>query len=324
MKRNSTRQRVLLVGLLALSGALGAMEPQVKEAPKALLFDLGGIFFDFSMVEYIKEIGIPTIAAYTLIDWKNPGKMKEVIFQVLDNADIQDKDPDFKQAHDKKGNPMPYLLSAYQAGRYTTQEAKDLALEAFERLKLEGHFSCPREEVLIERALGLMFNPELYAKRIIKSYPDALEFLKELGALEDAAGRKRCMFIAISNWDKDSSILVRERFKEELSCFDDFVISGETGTVKPNKEIFDVAVEKSGVSKEECLFIDDQQENIDAAEALGIPSMLYKNAKQAREEFVEMGLLPMRENQPTSRLTVGVIAAVFVASGAWLFSQLRG
>ena len=312
-------KKMILTGLLLVSGALVAME-QVET--KALLFDLGGIFFDISKFEYAKEMGIDTIAAYTLLDWKNPGKMKEIIFGVLDAADIQDKDPDFKPAHDKKGNPMPYLLSAYQAGKYTTEDAKKLALEAFEQLKSENHFSCPREEVLIERALGLMFNPELYAQKMIKPYPDALALLKELYDLEDVNGNKRYVLIAVSNWDKDSSILVRERFAEEMSCFDDFVISGEIGTVKPNREIFDIAIKKSGVAKEECLFLDDQQENVEASEALGIPALLYKNAKQAREEFVKMGLLPEKEKQPVSRVKVGVAATIFVVSGAWLFSLL--
>ena len=310
-------KKILLTGLILASGPLVAIDQKAK--PKALLFDLGGIFFDISKAEYAKEMGLSTIAAYLFFDWKNPGGMKKILFKVLENADIKDKDPDFKPAHDNKGNPMPYLLSAYQAGRYSTEDAKNLAMESFERLKEAGEFSCDREEVLVERALGLMFNPELYAERMIQPYPKALKLLKEL------KDQGEYIFVAVSNWDKDSSILVRKRFEEELSCFDHFVISGETGTVKPNKEIFDVAIEKSGVTKEECLFLDDQLENIEAAEKLGIPSMLYKNAQQARQEFEQRELLPVKKHEGSATsLKVGAVVIAVLASSAWLFSRLKG
>lgn len=313
-------KKLLLASLLCLA-PVGAMQRQVTE-PKALLFDLGGIFFDVSQFEYAKQLGFQTLLGYLFFDWKNPGNMKKIIFNVLDQADIQDKDPKFKPAHYKEGRPMPYLLSAYQAGRYTTQEAKDLALDAYDRLNDQEYFSCKREAVLIKRAIKVMFDPALYIEKMIKPYPKALALLKELALLTDDSGRKRHRFIAITNWDKDSSLLLRENYADELAVFDHFVVSGETGTVKPNQEIFDRAVEVAEVAKEECLFIDDQQENVDVSVALGIPAVLYKKPGQLRKALHDRNVpVTLKEASPEWQVVPLVLLVICAVAIALLSSQ---
>lgn len=58
--------------------------------------------------------------------------------------------------------------------------------------------------------------------------------------------------------------------KELLSCFDGLVLSGEIGMVKPNKEIFEYLLNKFNLKADECLFIDDNASNVNAAMTMGI------------------------------------------------------
>ncbi len=61
----------------------------------------------------------------------------------------------------------------------------------------------------------------------------------------------------------------------ELTLFDGLVISGEIGLVKPNAEIYEYILKKYSLIPEECVFIDDNKNNIAACEAAGIVGYLF-------------------------------------------------
>lgn len=64
-----------------------------------------------------------------------------------------------------------------------------------------------------------------------------------------------------------------------------FINSYNVGIKKPNKKIFLTALEKSGSKPEETLFIDDSEENIKAAQELGIQCIKYVAFEQFLKEF---------------------------------------
>jgi epoxide hydrolase-like predicted phosphatase len=67
--------------------------------------------------------------------------------------------------------------------------------------------------------------------------------------------------------------------------FDNIYKSFSIGHKKPNKEAFLHVLEKIGAKPEECVFVDDLQINIDAANELGINSVLYTNLDQLKKDF---------------------------------------
>ena len=64
-----------------------------------------------------------------------------------------------------------------------------------------------------------------------------------------------------------------------LSMMDDRLISSEELMIKPDVAIYDRLCEKFGLIKEECLFTDDRQINIDGAKAAGMPAVLFTDAR---------------------------------------------
>jgi putative hydrolase of the HAD superfamily len=66
--------------------------------------------------------------------------------------------------------------------------------------------------------------------------------------------------------------------------------SCELMTAKPAPAIYTHTLEKLKVAPEEALFIDDLPRNIDAARALGIDGILFKDVAQLREELSARGL----------------------------------
>ncbi|AZM55473.1 hydrolase [Streptomyces sp. WAC 01529] len=58
--------------------------------------------------------------------------------------------------------------------------------------------------------------------------------------------------------------------------FDDVISSADLGVTKPDRRIYETAAERAGTAPGRCLFVDDRQENVDAAEALGMTGLLYR------------------------------------------------
>jgi putative hydrolase of the HAD superfamily len=57
---------------------------------------------------------------------------------------------------------------------------------------------------------------------------------------------------------------------------DDVISSARVGVAKPDPRIYEIAAARSGVPADRCLFLDDRQENVDAAVALGMTGVLYR------------------------------------------------
>ncbi|WP_413927879.1 HAD family hydrolase [Kitasatospora albolonga] len=63
---------------------------------------------------------------------------------------------------------------------------------------------------------------------------------------------------------------------------DAVVSSAVEGVAKPDPAIYRIAAGRAGVPPERCLFVDDRQENIDAAVALGMTGALYREPADLR------------------------------------------
>ncbi len=70
--------------------------------------------------------------------------------------------------------------------------------------------------------------------------------------------------------------------------FDAVVISAEVGMRKPEPRIFLHAAGLLGLDPQECVFIDDIQANISAAEALGFAGILHSAAGHTAERVAEL------------------------------------
>lgn len=63
--------------------------------------------------------------------------------------------------------------------------------------------------------------------------------------------------------------------------FEQVVDSGFVGHRKPERRIYEITVERLGVTFERCLFVDDLEPNIRAAEELGMRAVHFRDNEQA-------------------------------------------
>lgn len=83
---------------------------------------------------------------------------------------------------------------------------------------------------------------------------------------------------------------IREKFSI-LDYFDDFVLSHKVGAVKPSEEIFRAVLEKAECLPDECIFIDDLEQNVEGAKKCGINAIQFLSAQQLETELRARNLL---------------------------------
>lgn len=105
---------------------------------------------------------------------------------------------------------------------------------------------------------------------ILLDFPESrLRFLENL----KAAGNYRLFLLSNTNElhiDFVKKTMGMERWNRFKACFEQFYLSHEIHLRKPNTEIFDFVLKENGLKAKETYFIDDTQENTDAAAAIGI------------------------------------------------------
>lgn len=84
-----------------------------------------------------------------------------------------------------------------------------------------------------------------------------------------------CLSNDVSEWSRK----LRDRFGLG-GYFRGFVISGDTGTRKPDPAIYRTLLDRSGYRPCDTIFVDDRLRNVEAADALGISAVLFNPAPQ--------------------------------------------
>jgi len=85
-----------------------------------------------------------------------------------------------------------------------------------------------------------------------------------------------------------------EREFDHHRYFDAVVYSYECGLSKPDRRAYERALEALGARAENTLFIDDAEENVQAARELGMQAIQFLDAERLAVQLAEMGVLPRR------------------------------
>lgn len=105
-----------------------------------------------------------------------------------------------------------------------------------------------------------------------------LEFLRSL--------RGKIQTGLISNaWSDLRDYLRREKM---IDAFDHIIISAEVGVAKPDPKIFQIALEKAGVSPSEAVFVDDFYVNIEGCEKVGMQGIHFKDAPSTLQQLKQL------------------------------------
>ncbi|MDH4271136.1 MAG: HAD family phosphatase, partial [Candidatus Aminicenantes bacterium] len=116
----------------------------------------------------------------------------------------------------------------------------------------------------LEIEAGLFF--EYYEDIFTMNIP-VLQLVRRL----KAAGYR---LVLLSNTDVVRYAFIQRRFPE-TQIFDAYVLSYEVGLMKPELAIYFEAGRRAGVEPQECVFIDDLADNVEAARGAGMHGLHY-------------------------------------------------
>ena len=91
----------------------------------------------------------------------------------------------------------------------------------------------------------------------------------------------------LSNWSSETFIGMKDDY-DFLNKFDGMIISVEEKLVKPDEEIYKLAIKRFSLIPEETIFIDDRIENINSAKLLDFKTIHLTDPKKIKEKIEEL------------------------------------
>ncbi len=98
-----------------------------------------------------------------------------------------------------------------------------------------------------------------------------------------------CKLYALTNWSAETFPVALERY-DFLQYFEGIVVSGAEKTRKPFAKIYEVMLERYHLTASNCVFIDDNLENVKAARTMGMKAIQFKNSQQLTNELNHLGV----------------------------------
>jgi|SRR4030095_11539045 len=241
-------------------------------AAKSLIFDLGGVLIYTNIRLSLQHMGMINMVQYCLIGKISPLKLnnqiKDTFFAILDRIAHEynfDTLNNLDYAYDEHGKMLPYLMRAWLCGTLTCSSIRLICKNAID-IHPEW-FTHPAERRIIENLIRMVFTPEQFVATR-KIYAAGITFIKK------CKNHGHQVYV-LSNWDAESFELLQKKYPHLFSLFDGIIISGNVNALKPDKKIYQTLITRYELNPEDCWFIDDQQENINAARELGINGVVH-------------------------------------------------
>jgi 2-haloacid dehalogenase len=95
---------------------------------------------------------------------------------------------------------------------------------------------------------------------------------------------------ALTNFSCETWPIARERFPF-LGWFQDVIVSGEVGLVKPDPRIFTLAIARCHLTPACTVFIDDLAANVAAAHSQGLHALHFVSPEKLHTDLSALGLL---------------------------------
>lgn len=93
----------------------------------------------------------------------------------------------------------------------------------------------------------------------------------------------------LTNWSAETFPYVYYTY-DFFRYFQDIVVSGREKTIKPEEEIYRICLERNNLKPEDCVFIDDNKENVESAEKLGIKGIIYTSSEQLAQSLMALNI----------------------------------
>ena len=128
-----------------------------------------------------------------------------------------------------------------------------------------------------EYAEAIQMYDDDWEKMLKCELPESIDLLKELKFMGYG-------IYGLTNWSAEKIGYAFANYSF-FSLFDGIVVSGVEKVVKPDRKIYEILLERYSLKPGECVFIDDNQDNVDMAKVLGINAIRFDNIGNVKEHL---------------------------------------
>lgn len=128
-----------------------------------------------------------------------------------------------------------------------------------------------------EYAEAIQMYDDDWEKMLKCELPESIDLLKELKSMGYG-------IYGLTNWSAEKIGYAFANYSF-FSLFDGIVVSGVEKVVKPDRKIYEILLERYSLKPGECVFIDDNPDNVDMAKALGINAIRFDNIGNVKEHL---------------------------------------
>lgn len=128
-----------------------------------------------------------------------------------------------------------------------------------------------------EYAEAIQMYDDDWEKMLKCELPESIDLLKELKFMGYG-------IYGLTNWSAEKIGYAFANYSF-FSLFDGIVVSGVEKVVKPDRKIYEILLERYSLKPGECVFIDDNQDNVDMAKVLGINAIRFDKIGNVKEHL---------------------------------------
>lgn len=122
-------------------------------------------------------------------------------------------------------------------------------------------------------------------------FNDSLTDMEGMRSIVERLDARGIPLFGITNFSHEFWPPFRAREADLFDRFRDIVVSGDEKMAKPDPAIYQLALTRFGLSARQTIFIDDREDNIDAARTEGMAGHLFTDAAALEADLTARGLL---------------------------------
>lgn len=294
------KKHLLLLWLISLNIAANAGSSreiidakEFVEKPKIFLIDVGQTLITLKTNKSIRSVlSWDTIGYFVKSLFTSRFKLKSHItdFYLDTLAKVSSPVESHYAVIGYNGKPMAPLQQSWMEGRISEKECIDIVNTWIE--SNQNEFANKSELVLFKKIFNFNFDTNNFINAW--QYTEVINLLEKLYNERDTNGKRKNICIILSNQPTEIIPLMKINFPKIFQFSDAQVFSCFEGLVKPHPELFRLCLSLCPTkSYKVCFFIDDEQQNLDAAKTINIDDfrVLGIHPNQVNTELKKIGII---------------------------------
>jgi HAD superfamily hydrolase (TIGR01549 family) len=237
-----------------------------------VIFDLGKVLIRASSRKILFKFNTLSLIQAICLERRKLNELKSLLFSIME----------IKHGKGKYTSHQPALFEDWMTNQRSNQEILTILLKNIQEY---AYISRHTRQLLTDLA-NIIFSPNKFAE--IMELHSGAKLLHMLPKNMDK--------YLITNYNSECYDEIEQRFPDMFSNFNDILVSGKVSLMKPQNEIYELAIKKWNLNPEKVLYIDDDIFNIQTAKNIGFQTIHYDKFENVISKIRSLDLKSCRSN----------------------------